>query len=318
MAKGTKAPAQSAEQVIRDALARAATADAMKLKSAKGAEDGLFPNGSSAAVKAAIEQCLSGTPPLLASAGKQGKDELARLTPAGLLRVLDALDEHAVGPAAARVGRGLPADAALDLANEVIGRVPAAVVELEPLVAEWTAKQQAEAGERAKREADRRERERQAVEAMERYKRSLDTRQQNRIAELKRELAALGGKEDPVSPTTPAPRPAERPGPTPAPKDAKEFVRQEARRLVSAWVDAIRLGKKEGQHLLEVVLGNLSAVSQIGEEGEAVSFDPSVHESDGNISRGSPVTITRPGWELTEDGDARYVVAKARVTPGGG
>lgn len=315
MAKGTKAPAASAEQVVRDALARAATADVVKLKSAKGADDGLFPNGSAAAVKAAIEQCLSGTPPLLASAGKQGKDELARLTPAGLLRVLDALDEHAVGPAAARVGRGLPADAALDFANEVIGRAPAAVVELEPLVAEWTAKREAEAGERAKREAERRERERLAVEAMERYKRSLDTRQTNRIAELKRELAALGGTEDP---TPAAPRPTERPTPTPVPKDAREFVRQEARRLVSAWTDAIRLGKKEGQHLLEVVLGNLSAMSQIGEEGEGVAFDPSAHESDGNISRGSPATITRPGWELAEDGDARYVVAKARVKPGGG
>jgi hypothetical protein len=317
MAKGTKAPGLSPEQLIRDALVKATSADAVKLRSAKGASDGLFPNGSAAPIKAAIEQCLNSTPPLLASAGKQGKDDLARLTPAGLLQVLDALDEPAIGPAAAHITRGLPSQEAIDFANEVIRRKPAAVVELELLVSEKSVALQAESAERAKRQAEQRERERQAVEAMERYKQTLDTRRANRIAELKQQLAELGGTADPTPTPVPTP-PTERPKPTPAPKDAKEFVRQEARRLVSAWVDAIRLGKKEGQHLLEVVLGNLSAMSQIGEEGETVPFDPSNHESDGNISRGSPVTITRPGWELAEDDDARYVVAKARVKPGEG
>ncbi|MEO2088780.1 MAG: hypothetical protein ABGY75_04670, partial [Gemmataceae bacterium] len=317
--KATKAPAQSVDQIIQGALVKAAATDTVKLRSAKGAEDGLFQNGSPAPIKAAIEQCLNNPTPLLASAGKQGKDEYARLTRYGLLQVLDALDEPMIGPAAARIAHGLPSQEAIDFANEIIGRKPAAVVELEPLVAEWTAKRETEATERAKRQAEQRERERQAVEAMERYKQTLDTRRANRIAELKRELAELSGTAVPnpsPAPTPPTERP--KPTPTPAPKDAKEFVRQEARRLVSAWVDAIRLGKKEGQHLLEVVLGNLSAMSQIGEEGEKVQFDPSAHESDGNISRGSPVTITRPGWELAEDDDARYVVAKARVKPGEG
>jgi hypothetical protein len=75
----------------------------------------------------------------------------------------------------------------------------------------------------------------------------------------------------------------------------------------------VRLGKAEAQLALEVVLGNLSAMEQIGEEGEETAFDPIHHECESAVSSGASVSVLRSGWRLIEDGGTEYVVAKAKV-----
>lgn len=312
MAKGNAASAEAktakaqaeVDGYVHAAVLRSATESSpLKLQSAKGKEDGLFPAAPPKPIKAAIQAATTGDEPLFRSAGGSGKTEVYELTPAGV---------RAVGKAVEHAAQSKPIADAIREAEQVLEKLPDTAVELVPLIERLTARQQEEAEREAqqrKTDAERRER---VLEAMKRYQTMMEQQKQARITALQRELAELGG-----SMTTTPDITAARPTATPAPKDAKEFIRQEARRLVSAWADAMRLGKAEAQLALEVVLGNLSAVEQISEEGEETAFDPVHHECDSAISSGANVTVLRPGWRLVEDGGAEYVVAKAKVKPGG-
>lgn len=285
---------------IHTAVLRAATGNGpLKLQSKKDEDDGLFPAAPPKPVKAAIQAATTGDDPLFRPAGKQGKTEVFELTPAGVSAVGRAV-EHAAG--------ALSVAEAVRLAERVMEKRPEAVVELEPLVTRLAERQREEAEREANQRLADAERQRRVLEAMTRYQAGIEQRRQARIAELKRELAEYG-ESAPASGSSP------KPAPVPAPRDAKEFIRQEARRLVSAWADAVRLGKAEAQLALEVVLGNLSAMEQIGEEGEETPFNPVHHECDTSASSGAAVVVQRPGWRLIEDGGAEYVVAKAKVKP---
>ncbi len=306
MAKGvTKASATDVSRLVHEAVLTLAQSDTgpLKLQAKKGDTDGVFPVGATTAIKEAIETAKAADAPLIRVTSKQGKTEWVELAPAGVA---------AVGAAVAFASSSLPAVEGIRLAERVMEKRPETVVELEPLIARLQVQQSQEAEREAKQRHADAERQQQILEAMARYQSGTEHRKRDRIAALHRELAELGG-----SPALASTRALTRPTPTPAPKDAKEFIRQEARRLVSAWVDAVRLGKAEAQLALEVVLGNLSAMDQIGEEGEEVAFDPIHHESDSSVSSEAKVTVTRPGWRLVEDAGAEYVVAKAKVKPGG-
>lgn len=302
-AKAAKAQAE-VDGYVHAAVLRAATENGpLKLQPAKGKDDGLFPAAPPKPVKAAIAAATTGEEPLFRSAGGAGKTEVFALTPAGV---------RAVGKAIEHTAQSKPVADAIREAEQVLEKLPDTAVELVPLIERLTARQQEEAEREAqqrKTDAERRER---VLEAMTRYQTVMAQQKQARIAALQRELAELGGSTTTADPTT-----TTRPVPTPAPKDAKEFVRQEARRLVSAWADAIRLGKPDAQLALEVVLGNLSAMEQISEEGEETAFDPIHHECDSTVSSGANVTVLRSGWRLIEEGGAEYVVAKAKVKSGG-
>jgi hypothetical protein len=288
-------------RLVHAAVLKLARSEAgpLKVQSKKGEDDGLFPAGTTAAIKAAIQQATTGDDPPFRSAGKQGKTEVFELTPAGVA---------AIGPAVAQAAEAMPAAEAVRLAERVMEKRPETVVELEPLLAKLAERQRVEAEREAKQRLADAERQQRVLEAMTRYQAGIEQRRQARIAELKRELAEYGE-------SSAAAGPSPKPAPVPAPKDAKEFIRQEARRLVSAWADAVRLGKAEAQLALEVVLGNLSAVEQIGEEGEETTFQPVHHECDTAASSGAAVVVQRPGWRLIEDGGTEYVVAKAKVKP---
>lgn len=284
------------------AVLRAATeGGSFKLQSAKDKTDGLFPAGPPKPVKAAIQAATTGDEPLFSSSGS-GKGAVFALTPAGV---------RAVGRAVEHVAGSKPVADVLREAERVLEKLPDTAVELVPLMDRLTVRQREEEEREAKQRQADTERRGRVLEAMRRYQSLMEQQKRDRIAALQRELSELGG----VVPATPT---ATRPpaAPTPAPKDAKEFIRQEARRLVGAWADAVRLGKAEAQLALEVVLGNLSAIEVIGEEGETIAFDPIHHESDSSVSKGAGVTVVLPGWRLVEDG-GEYVVAKAKVKPGG-
>jgi len=307
MTTGATKPAKLNEaevtRLVHEAVLKLATSDAgpLKLQPKKGETDGVFPAGSTAAIKEAIKKATTAEAPLFRSAGKQGKVEVVELAPAGV---------SAIGPAVEHATSSLAAVEGIRLAERLMAKWPETVVELEPLIARLGARQRSEAEQEAKQRQADAERQQKVREAFRRWEDGAERRKLSRIAELQRELAELGG----ATATTPA---TTRPTPAPAPKDAKEFVRQEARRLVSAWADAVRLGKAEAQLALEVVLGNLSAMEQIGEIEDVTPFDPIHHECDTAVSSGSPVSVVRPGWRLVEDGGAEYVVAKAKVKPGG-
>lgn len=300
-AKAAKAQAE-VDGYVHAAVLRAATeGGTFKLQSAKGKDDGLFPAAPPKPVKAAIQAATSGDEPLFRSAGGSGKTQVFEFTPAGV---------RSVGKAVEHAATTLSAADAIREAERVLATLPDAAVELEPLIAKLSERQREDTEREAKQRKADAERQELVLEAMRRYQAGVEQRKRERIAELQRELAELGGGATPTPVAT-------RPSPTPAPKDAKEFIRQEARRLVSAWADAVRLGKAEAQLALEVVLGNLSAVEQIGEEGEESAFNPIHHECDTAVSSGVGVIVFRPGWRLLEDGGAEYVVAKAKVKPGG-
>lgn len=268
-----------------------------RLQSTAGDTSGLFPKGTAQAVKDALRAATTGEEPLLRVAGKEGRMEVYELTPAGM---------RVIGAAVAHTTKGMLAVDATRLAEQVMEKIPESKVELEPFVSAMEQRRAEEADREAKRRREDAEREAAVEDAHHRWREGRERRKRARIAELRTELAELGGSPPVVG---------MRPAPQPAPKDAKEFVRQEARRLVSAWADAVRLGRTEAERALEVVLGNLSAMKQVGEVGEATMFAPVHHECETAISTGAAVEVVRPGWVLVEEGQSEYVVAKARVQP---
>lgn len=301
MAKATKKPAPSVEDLVRSALTALALADGPLKLSGKGA-----PLGTGAAANLASQQLLREDGPLVKSV-KSGKVTAFELTAAGFEFVAGSLAEEQVGPAARRIAADLPALARVDFLTAVVNRSAFAAPDLVPLLEAATAEVKQQHESRLADAARRKEREDLALAALGRFKSVLEEGRKARVASLKKELEVEGAAAETVTSSAAAaglPRPQ-------TPEDY-DFRRQAARRLVSSWLEACRMGKAEARQFLETAIGNMTAIRQLGEDGERVPFDGAHHKADRPVRDGETVTVVRPGWVL-DDERGEYLLAPAQV-----
>ncbi|MBY0456225.1 MAG: hypothetical protein K2V38_02690, partial [Gemmataceae bacterium] len=324
--KAPKAPTPASELVLL-ALKKAATNPKANWTASTAA--GLF-NTKEANHLAAIEECTNADRPLLKQVGKTGV-----LTAAGFERVAGDLSDAEATGAYERLAGELPEEQVGALAKAAAGRVrlekraefiqeairrtPNAAAELTPVLEEAVAAEKAEQEARLEAARKRAEAERVAQTALRRALDLLEERRQNRLDALRREYEIEGGKAsqlpEPETPDRPpTPELTALPPLTPRGEEEVSFFRKVARRLVSAWLESVRLGKTEARGFLQVAFSNLHALEPIGQEGEKAAFDGVYHRADTGVSTGAPVTVVRPGWKLLEE-DGEYVVEPALVKP---
>jgi hypothetical protein len=309
-----KASGPSVDEVVRDALLKVATSEIPLRPSGKGDHPALFAS-TRGANKEALSRCVDEAEPLLAVVGS-GKAATVRLTAAGFRHVLPHLPEEKVGGSAKAIAAELPPGERVEFLNEVVRRTPQAAPELLPVLEEAVAAEKAETEARVAAAARRRESDEATRQAVERWNRLLTERQQQRVAALRRELEAEGETVEGHVGTSPPPRASAPAVPLPRPETAEDvgFRRQVARRLVSAWLESLRLGKPEGRRFLEVAMGNIDGLEPIAEEGQLLSFNGQYHRAETGVPTGAQVRVIRPGWKLVEDG-GEYVVEQALVKP---
>lgn len=301
MAKAAKKPTPSVEELVRAALKALALADSPLKLTGKGA-----PLGSGAAANLASQQLHNGDRPLVQPVGT-AKTSPVELTAAGFEQVVADLPDEHIGPAAKRIAAVLPVAERVDFLTAVVNRTPLAASDLVPLLEAATAEEQTEREARLAEAARRKEREDHALAALDQFKALLEDRRQARVASLKKELEIEGAAGQTV--TAAAPR-ADLPRPH-SPEDF-DFRRQAARRLVSSWLEACRMGKAEARQFLETAIANMTAIRQVGEEGERLPFDGAHHKADRPARDGETVTVVRPGWVL-DDERGEYLLAPAHV-----
>jgi hypothetical protein len=296
-----KKPTQSVEETVRAVLKAVALADGPLKLGGKGS-----PLGSGAAASLARSQLFHEERPLLTATGA-AKASPVELTPAGFEQVAGDLPDEAVGPAAKRIAAGLSAAARVDFLTAVVNRAPLAAPDLVPLLEAASAEEKTEREARWAEAARRKQKEDESLAALERTKAIIEDRRTARIASLKKELEIEGAGGQTV--TTAAPQAGL---PRPQTPEDFDFRRQAARRLVSSWLEACRMGKAEARQFLETAIGNMTAIRQLGEEGERVPFDGARHKADRPVRDGETVTIARPGWVL-DDERGEYLLAPAQV-----
>jgi hypothetical protein len=306
-----KAAGPSADELVSQALVRLATADGPLRITGKGDPPALFASAGGAS-KEAIARLKDGG--LVREVGT-GKAAPVELTAAGFRHVLAQLPADQIGGAALRIAESVPAAERVEFLNDVVRRTPEAAAELLPVLESAVAAERAEAEARITAAAKRREQEEANRKAMERWLELSEQRHQQRIDALQRELEAEGATPPPA--VAPPPRPVEPEGEAPAPHTGEDrnFQRDVAGRLVSAWLESYRLNKPEGRLFLETAMGNVGRLRQIGEEGERVAFDGKYHDADVGVSSGTPVRVVRPGWLLDEDDGSEYRLVSAKVSP---
>jgi hypothetical protein len=298
--------------LVTNALVTLATADGKRrLVTAKGGEHPPLFGSNSGANKDAIARCKSEDRPLVRIVGK-GKTESVELTAAGFELILPQLPEEKVGAVARPLAESLPLTERIAFLNEIVRRTPLASAELLSVLEAAIAAEKAATDEQAAAAAKRRKQEEEALAAMERWKELAGERKKQRVEALKRELAAEGLDISGVPPI-PVDQPSAQPLRPGTPEEAK-FHRQVARRLVSSWLEAIRLGKPDGRRSIEVAIGNLDELEAIEQEGQTVSFDGKYHRAEVGVSTGTRVIVIRPGWRLIED-DGEYIIEQALVKP---
>ena len=314
MAKTARAKV-SVDELIRSALLKAAETEVVKLTDKV---DGLFASATGAN-KDAIGACKSAEKPLLTVVGKEGKAELVALAPAGFERVAADIPEEKVGAVAKRVALAVPAAERVAFIQDALRRTPLAAPELTPLLEEAIAAEKAAHEARIAAAAKRRAAEEAAKAALERAAQLIAERQRNRLDALRREWEAEGASADDRPERAAQPQVGAQPAATtllskPNGPDEVGFFRQVARRLVSSWLEAVRLGKPDARRFLEVAMGNLDVLEPLGAEGQATDFNGAYHKAETGISTGTRVTVVRPGWRLIED-DGEYVIEQALVKP---
>ncbi|MBP3954046.1 hypothetical protein J8F10_01875 [Gemmata sp. G18] len=300
-------PPKSIDELVQNALKLAATDPKAKWSAAKA---GALFNTKEVNSAAAIERCLDANRPLL----KQHKDG-ATLTGAGFEEVAATLSEEQVAPLAKSVAGGLPISEQADFLQGVIGRTPLAAAELNPLLEEAIAAEQASRQAREEEAAKRRAAEEASLKALERAQKLIAERQQARVAELLRLLEIEGQK-----PPEPAPRPTSvEPAPQPksvstVPETAedKDFRRDVAAQLASSWRATWEMNKPDAREFLESAMWNISGFKLVGEVGQRVAYSGRTHESVAGVFGGDQVKVVRPGWALDEDA-GEFVVLKAVV-----
>lgn len=315
MAKKPAAPPDPAavDALVTNVLLTLATADGPRRLVGKGDHLALFA-GKTGANKAALDLCQAGPDPLVAAEGS-AKAETVRLTEAGFSRVLPYLPDERVGPLARQLAATLPTAARLAFIRGVVSRTRAAAPELLPLLQETEAALEAETQARLVAVTARREREQAEEAAIEQILAALRRVGASRLAALRREYEAEGGRaaDLPAVAPRPEPGPATRDPLAPQTPEEHGFRREVVRRLAAAWREAVELGRDEPARFLEAGIGNVRGVRQVGEAGETVRFDGEAHEADEGVSTGAPVRVLRPGWAIDEDDDRRFVILKAKV-----
>lgn len=262
--------------------------------------DALF--ASTGAEKKAGEEAIAGG--WIAVVGS-GKTATVRLTPAGFSRIAGSLAPEQVGPLAKTVAEPLPLGERIAFLQDAVSRVPVAAVELLPVLEASIAEEKAEAAEREAKQARQRELEIAAEAAIKRWLELSGVRKEERIASLKRQLAAEGASSEPV---------VEKPvGPAPTTPGDHSFRRSVAVQLVASWRATFSPDRPEIREFIESAIWNVRGMKVIGEPGEAVEFDGRLHEGPAGLFTGNPAKIVRPGWLIEEGGDAEFVVQKAHV-----
>lgn len=313
------------ETLFREALGKLATSSGsgVKLQSGKDDSNGLFPSGAAGAVKEAVRIAKAGEDPRIQRVVSDGGQEVFGLTPAGVESVAESLP---------------PAEAA-KLIDGFTARHADALPHLLPVRERVKTKLVQQMKEQEERQAEQEAQRNRVLDALERQRRLLLDEREQLAASLQRQLTQLGvspaGSGSEPQPIQPPPDDAElnrlndeiarlkgelraakaaaSDQTNIAPEDSQEFVRNVARRIVSAWVEAADKGMDQARNALEVVLGNVAAIEPIGEEGETTEFDPGVHECVAAIAPGTTVSVQRPGWLLNERAGVEYVVKKALV-----
>lgn len=267
--------------------------------------DALF--ASTGAEKKAGEEAIAGG--LIAVVGS-GKTATVRLTPAGFSRIAGSLAPEQAGPLAKSVAEPLPLGERIAFLQDAVSRVPLAAVELLPVLEASIAEEKAEAAEREAKQARQRELEIAAEAAMKRWLELSGVRKEERIASLRRQLAAEGASSEPVVEKAVVEKPV---GPAPSTPGDHSFRRSVAVQLVASWRATFSPDRPEIREFIESAIWNVRGMKVIGEPGEAVDFDGRLHEGPAGLFTGNPAKIVRPGWLIEEGGDAEFVVQKAHV-----
>ncbi len=301
--------------LVRLTLLSVANAQTEPKLSGKGA---LFAT-KTGANKDAIDRCLNPERPLLRVVRTEKTNEFVGLAPAGFELIAKELPEEKVGPMAKTVALGLTPTPRIQFLHAIIGRTPDTAAELTPVLEAATLEEAKETEARVAAAAARREKDEANKKALELALKVFEERKTARIKSLKRELEAEGYDFNENEAKGEKPTPAGESGGT---RDEVRFdkvppqerFRQYARRYVSAWLEAINLGKVEARQFMEVAMGNMDGFEQIGEEGERVAFNGKHHRAKTGVSTGAQVTVVHPGWKLVED-DGEYIIEPALVAP---
>ena len=321
-------PPASPAALARQALARLlASPGDHRLVTTKTAA-GLFA-GATGANRAAIDICLSGKPPLLREARRDGKAVFVLPTPAGLLEAMSGVP----GPAAAKSLLAWSGVLSPDEFAEVATRFttgappedqPEILAELAPGLGN-RAGEVAAAVEAAAAAAAAAER----AAYLARYRLARDHHRARRAraeddarwhAAAERQFEQLlpgaeaGDDRNATGVQEPGAAFEPRPLPPPAPAD-REFRRAVVEEMVEGWRAASGRGNRDTAHMIECLLRNIPGVERVGEAGAAVDFDPAVHDSAEFLDTGAAATVVVPGWAIRGDRGA-YTVLKAEVAPG--
>jgi hypothetical protein len=100
----------------------------------------------------------------------------------------------------------------------------------------------------------------------------------------------------------------EAPGPGPITSSDLDFQREKCRQLVNAWRE---VSSPEARQQLEDVLFNIG-VEQLGERGEQIPFDNSIHQVDRPVEHDALVEVVEPGWRLTNQRGS-YLISPTQV-----
>lgn len=287
---------------VTKALLMIATAEKpMRLIKRGAGHDAVFASDKTEKAKKVVEKCLEDGKELVAVIDEGTTQERTELTPAGRSLVAAEIELK---------GSKLPPEERLTYFTDEAQRKLIPAARYEEVLGALTA-------ELAKADAAKAEANRRIREAREEDERKLQAalrviaeRKTAEVAFHTRELAALGvvvGSRphivDTVEPVLPK-------LPMPTNDEEKDFRRQYARRLVSAWYQAVAQGNKDGQRFLEDALYNMDGLHVIGEVGSQVTFDPVMHEPSHGAEVGARITITRCGWWL-EEPQGRYILLRA-------
>jgi hypothetical protein len=297
------------DELVRSALLTVAgTTGAMRLSGKAGDPPALFPSASGAN-KAAIETLTDQARPLISVSGP-AKSSTITLTGAGFSLIAESLPDEQVGKIAKGIAESLPTEEQVSFLEDLLPKIPTTAPDLEPLLARAVERKEAETAERVEAERKRAERREASRAALERCMAHLKSLQAGRVKELTELLLAAGGA---VPKLTPAPPPSQKLPPKPSSEEDRDFRRDVAERLVSSWRDAVNMKKDEARRFIETALDNISGLRRMGEEGDEVQFDASLHEDIPGLPTGHLVKVTRSGWALEEEGDREYVIQKAQV-----
>lgn len=321
MAKKSATPKVSIDDLVNGALRTVAEATgSLRLvgKAKEGEAPALFP-GATGANKDAIAALTATDTPLISVSGSGKSQEVTGLTAAGFARVAGSLPEEKVGAVMKAIAGALGAEEQVAFIEENLPKFPVAAPEVEPLLAEAVHRQTAEREAKVITEKARAERRAASEAALRRCADHLAALHAGVVKELQERLLAVGGSvpKTPDAPTAGTPAHTAdhtRPPLTPVTEEDRDFRKDVAERLVSAWREAAKHNKDDARKHLEMAMNNISGLRRIGKVGEQVGYDGSLHAHIPGVFTDHEVKVAQSGWALEDGDDGEYVIEKAHVT----